>query len=823
MSLADCIDRAVAGGEMDARLGEDAKVLFQKLQRDYARKMASPAADQAAADDTLKALRHETLEKHRRERLQMLNQARLAKAMTDIVNHRGQPDEGLGLVAALGQSEAGAAFSTVELRRKAVRSQTTSRMADFLTAARTNIIGGRKRADDIDDLVREAHGTDTGNAAAKEWLKGWREGAEYLRRRFNAAGGSIAKLDDWGMPQTHDTLKVRAAGFDAWRVAILPKLDVGNMRSSITGLPLERAELDDALRQVFDSISQEGWNKIKPSGQAGGKAMASRYTDHRFLRFKSADDWLTYNKDFGSGQPFDTMMAYVERMSRDIAMMEVLGPNPAATMTWAEQLVSKRVAARDAAEGGGKHSERLQGRLHQARTLYEMHMNTNLSPANSTFAASMQGLRHFLVAAQLGGAFISSLTDIGLQRLATRHAGLPAWGSVRRAAGLFARNSDADRALALRLGLIADGMIGASHATSRYLGELAGPEIARRFSDATMRLSGLSAWTQAGQWAFGMEFMGAMADFSGKAMGELPDAFARTLKRYGFDDAAWDAIRATPHYTEGGATFLRYLDIEDERLATRVAEMISGETQFAVPTGQMRARAVIVGRAKPGTIPGELLQSAAMYKQFSITLVFTHAMRMLNQDSLRGKLAYAASLMISMTLLGGMAMQMKEIAKGRDPRAMFDKDGRPSEKFVGAAILQGGGLGIFGDLLFSDLNRFGGGFEKTLAGPVAGFATDALNLTAGNVAQAVQGEKTNFGNELTGFVRRYTPGGSLWYARLAYERVALDQMQHAIDPQAQRRFRRTMRNRQREQGQDYWWRPGELSPRRAPDLAAAGG
>lgn len=823
MSLSDCIDTAVAGGEMDAALGDKAKAMFEKLRRDYARKMAGPAADQAAADETMKALRFETIEKHRRERLQLLTQADLARGMREITNLKGQQDPGLGLVARLGQSERGSAFSSIELRRTEVRSQAHSRMADFLVATRTNIIGGRKRADEVDDLVREAFGQDSGNAAAKEWLKGWQKGAEYLRQRFNAAGGSVAKLEDWGLPQSHNTLRVRAAGYEEWLAEILPKLDVGRMRSALTGLPIDQAELDQALRQIFDSIATDGWNKITPSGQMRGTAMANRYTDHRFLRFKSADDWLAYNRRFGNGPPFDAMMGYIERMSRDISMMEILGPNPAATMTWAEQFARKRAAELDAKEGTSIHGRRVQNRINEARTLYEMHMNTSLSPANSVFAATMQGLRHFLVSAQLGAAFLSSLSDINLQRLSSRHAGLPQWGSVARAVGLFARNSDEDRAKALRLGLIGEGLIGASHAINRYLGEVQGPEIARRFSDATMRLSGLSAWTQAGQWAFGMEFMGALADFSGQAFRDLPDAFRSTLTRYGFDDAAWDAIRATPHYTEGGAAFLRYLDIEDQKLATRVAEMIFGETQFAVPTGQMRGRAALIGMARPGTPGGEILQSFAMYKNFAITLVFTHGLRALSQETFRGKVSYAAGMLIGMTLLGGLAMQLKEISKGRDPRAVFDKDGKPDLKFVSAAMLQGGGLGIWGDLLFANTNRFGGGLFETITGPVGSFANDVRNLTIGNALQLAAGENTNAGAELTRFLGGYTPGGSIWYGRLPFERAVLNQIQHAIDPQADRRFRNQVRRWQRDFGQEFWWKPGESTPDRAPDLAAAGG
>ncbi|MDE8420560.1 hypothetical protein, partial [Klebsiella pneumoniae] len=41
-----------------------------------------------------------------------------------------------------------------------------------------------------------------------------------------------------------------------------------------------------------------------------------------------------------------------------------------------------------------------------------------------------------------------------------------------------------------------------------------------------------------------------------------------------------------------------------------------------------------------------------------------------------------------------------------------------AQAFWGAAVLQGGGFGIFGDFLQSSQNRFGGGFLGSLAGPL---------------------------------------------------------------------------------------------------------
>src|SRR5690606_16301968 len=106
---------------------------------------------------------------------------------------------------------------------------------------------------------------------------------------------------------------------------------------------------------------------------------------------------------------------------------------------------------------------------------------------------------------------------------------------------------------------------------------------------------------------------------------------------------------------------------------------------------------------------------------------------------------------------------------GRDPRKMnpLDEQGRD---FWGAAMLQGGGLGIYGDFLFSDVNRFGGGLARTVAGPIWDTADQLRRITIGNVFEFAQGkEKTNAGRELVGLLRSHTPGGTTWWMQLAYE------------------------------------------------------
>src|SRR5690606_29269815 len=121
--------------------------------------------------------------------------------------------------------------------------------------------------------------------------------------------------------------------------------------------------------------------------------------------------------------------------------------------------------------------------------------------------------------------------------------------------------------------------------------------------------------------------------------------------------------------------------------------------------------------------------------------------------------------------------------------------------------------GIYGDFLFSDLNRYGRGLPETLAGPVAQRAGDFLNLTLGNAIvlggnlfkPADERVDPHFGRELVQFARGNVPGGNVFYVRLAWERLVLDQMQKLLDPEAEKAFRRRQQEWQRDFRQGFWW------------------
>jgi hypothetical protein len=152
--------------------------------------------------------------------------------------------------------------------------------------------------------------------------------------------------------------------------------------------------------------------------------------------------------------------------------------------------------------------------------------------------------------------------------------------------------------------------------------------------------------------------------------------------------------------------------------ATRLLEFVQTEARFAVPEAGVAERSLVLQQLRPGTFVGELWRSALQFKSFPITILLMHGGRGMAQAGIKGKAAYLASFGITATLMGALALRLRDVANGRDPRRMDD------HRFWGAAFAQGGGAGLLGDFLYSAVARTdqdfwmqatGGPAEATLA------------------------------------------------------------------------------------------------------------
>jgi hypothetical protein len=831
MSFLDCINNAEEEGTINSYQARRARNLFEKFRTENARKMSDAESDAQASRDAFDALEFDVLEGKRRT---ALSAQVTSRAMNDVLSFRGKYI-GEGLSHILKRDGSGRAeYADVYSRQQGILAISHAKLEQVLTKmSRTRVLGRQRLGFKAQsrDLVKEIFGENSNNASAREMAMAWKEVAEMLRLRFNNAGGSIPKRIDWGATQAHDPSLIRSqGGFPVWKKDIEDWLDWGKMVSNTTNKVIPESERKDFLEEIFDTIMTQGMNKVNPSSIAGkGRSLARRRADHRFLAFKGPKEWLAYQQKYGGGDIFQIMMNHIETMSRDIAMMEIMGPNPNSTAEFLKTQLRSMAKEADINAPKPKNVSALNKEINTFDEIMGEMSGSSLVPVNETQSRVWASLGEMLSAAQLGStSILALLSDTGTARMVSRIGGLPHAKILPQAVKTLMA-SNLTKSELIRAGMIAENWSSTAYGQARYIGDLMGSQLTQRISNAAMNWSLLSPITQAERWSFQQSMIGHFSEVASKKFAELTSENRDLLKKYGIDETDWEKLRNVrqyqfkPKWSRKSVGWLRPTDVfeVDEALAFKYLDMIQSETDIAIPVSNPRAMAA-VRLSKPGTIRGDLGRSIAQYKTFPVVLYQNNLKQIahLNKGATT-RIGYAGEFLVTSTLLAAMAVQIREIVKGRDPLTMFDEEGKPNLKFWGQAVLAGGGLGLFGDFLFSNVNRFGSSLGESIAGPRVGFLDDIKDLTVGNVAEVLEGKETGAGVEAVEFMARYAPGVSNFYTRLVIERMILDRLRLWADPKAEQRFRLLERGRQRDWDQEYWWRLGDVEgPSRAPDLGA---
>lgn len=829
-SIGGCIDAARAAGELDRARAIALKNTLEDLEVRYAQIMPPQAAAARAAQDIRAAVERGLPARYHSVLAQLQSMQRLRAR----IEASPDPDLLLKNMLSHGEGRADTGESVQSVVRAYVRSINAA-LHEVLDATTENMIGQSRDSQLLMRIIDELHGDDTGDAVARRLADQIRQQQERMREAFNAHGGNIGRLENFGVTHSHDVARMRRAGFAAWRDTIKGRLDWTRIEDFATGEPFARRKgqlppddvIDRFLRDVFETITTRGWNSREVTMGAQGRALYNRRGDHRVLHFQSGKAWRDYNAEFGDGDLFSSLVGGLHGIARDVALMRVLGPNPRMGLQFAESLAMQRA--------GRAADPELEARVESSAALARaMLAHTDGSanrPVSSAWGAFFSGARSALTSIQLGSAILSAPTDLATLTMAARHMGMNPANVLGRHVQLMA--SSATRQTAARMGYVADTLADAGANTSRYVGEMWVPNLARRLAGFTMRASGLSFWTDMARTAFQMEFAGALADMAPRAFAELPEPIRRAFAARGLTPADWDALRAPEllFTAENGATFLspfHWLERQTtlprdqaEGIAMRLQMLVEEQMEYAVPTANVEGTARMMMGLEPGSIPGELVRSFGMYKSFAVSLTLGQIRRFNAIPTRQDRLQYAAMMGAGLLMLGAVSVQLKDLAKGRDPRPMA---GEGAGKFWMAALFQSGGLGIFGDFFSAETSRAGGGVAETLAGPVAGLGGDVVRLAAGPIGAMAAGEDPRIGRNLVNFARQNTPVfSSLWYARAAYDRVVADNFQRLVDPEAEANWRRQERARENNFGNRIWWDRGAALPFRAPDLSNATG
>ena len=825
-NIHDCLRRAVDAGELNKEHAEAAASEFDQLVARYEQAMPRHQAEVSARAD----LKEATSRARRSRRHMVLNQLQSLRRMKALLTEANNPHKA---VLDMFETVPGSGFKGENVRflQDALQARIRHDLREFLEETGIGVMGKSKSPATMRDVIRELHGQSTDSTIAKNYAQSVLKVKTWLRQMFNAHGGDIGEIADHGARHSHDARAIEAAGFQTWKDAIYNKLDWNRIIDLSTGKPFAvtkgarpfRPEAEEFLERIYKKITSEGWDGREPGMRHGGKALYNKNAEARLLHFNDGDAWMDYNAQFGATDPFTALVGGMDALARDISLMKVFGPNPNAGLEFAKQTLTKRVST----SGNPKLKDAVKASGQRATVLMH-HANGAINTSENEFwGKTMSTVRHVNVATKLGSAVLSSVSD-----LATITAGATAMG--RNPANMLGNAvsmvfANATRKTAARMGFTAETLLSMMSSSARLTNDVVANDLASRLSGFTIRASGLTRWTDAMRLAVQMDNAGHLADNAGRSFADLDPMIRGQLERHGITEADWRHL-SDPEamFREGKADFISpfwWLEhqttlprSEAEGLALRLQASIQDQVELFVPSKRIRATAGVIGDSRPGTFSGELLRSTAGFKNYAMSLTMGQIHLFNALPTPQTKVAYLATMATSTVIMGALALQLKEMVKGRDPQPMTEK------KFWLAAMLQGGGLGIFGDFAFSEQNRFGGGIEQTLAGPVAGLVGDVVRLPVSNLKLALEGKDTQLGRDFANLARYNFPvASSFWPTRVGVDRAIFDNLQMLLDPEAEAQMRRAEQNQIRTRGNASWYERGDALPSRAPNLSNIAG
>lgn len=656
-----------------------------------------------------------------------------------------------------------------------------------------------------------------------EIISRYQEDARSTQNRF---GAWIRDMKGYIVRQSHDMFRIRDAGYPAWRAYVLPRVDLDRT--------FFRRGVDDVeagLQAMWQNFAAGLHMQFDPEEELteafSGMSMAKKQSQSRVIYFKDADSWFDYNEQFGTQRFAEAVLNGLSNASRAAALMKVLGTNPEATLTRLMDQVEDSLVT-DPLARAKFHEER--GSI---MNLFA-HVNGAANiPANHMAAQIGSGLRAWQSMSKLGGAVISSVTDIPVYASEARFQGRSLLSGISDAIGglMHGRGSVEQKQILSSLGVFFDSM---THGVARRFD--AEDNIAGRSSKLMQQFfkwNGLTWWTETLRSSAALTLSHLMAGNVEISWGKLSPDLQNMLSLYNIDEGKWDLVRmgatqeadgrsyltpegtrtipqqALENYIQGVGRTVSETSVQNLRddLAASLRNLYIDRAHYAVIEPNARTKAFWLRGTQPGTMWGEISRMIGQFKSFPTAMiqkVWGREIYGRGYDSLgqylkngKGDMLGMVHLMLWLTLFGYGAMSIKDMLKGRTPRDPL------SPAAWTAAFLQGGGAGIYGDFIFGEMrNRFGGGALNTLAGPVIGTAEDILDLY-GRIKAGDDAAAKAFRVALNN-----TPFLNMFYTRMALDYLIFYHVQEQLNPGYLRRMERRI---EKENQQTFLIRPSEVA------------
>ena len=652
------------------------------------------------------------------------------------------------------------------------------------------------------------------------------EYSEMIRQKLNDRGANIAKMWGYIVKQSHDPYSVRNAAnvlgknlddikggsnynknFKVWKDFVMQKLDADRTFANTNNI-------DEFMTEAFNSLVGNKYLIADgASNSYGGKtskdvAKGSKFK--RVLHFKTPDDWFDYNDKFGVGNLKESFFSGIQTAGRNIGMMDGLGTKPLDNFEKIRFAVRKSLA---------KNEETADISSIASYTKFDKYMKVI---DGSIYTVEGFGLaRYSAIAraiasmAKLGGATISAAADVGIYGSEMRFQGRSFLGGMAEAMGslLKIKNTKNKKDIAQMLGFIVDNTIYDMSARHQV-----GDNLSKGWSSTQrtfFKYNALAWWTNTLKEGSMLGMANYFARQKNLEFGKLNKQLQELFNMYDIDATKWDVIRKTAmEKADDGMEFINIgmldqitdadmkkilnldkvtesqLRIEKDKFKASVSGMLLDRSIYAVIEPDARLKGDMTRGMLAGTPEGEAIRFMGQFKAFPFAIMAKVLGRELSYfkgpnvtkaDYGRGFVGIVA-LMVTQGILGYVSMTAKDLLRGKKPRD-------PSNtKTIMAAFLQGGGLGIYGDVLFKEVRG---------SADVAAAAVGPVLLTAGDVIAAInygiRGEGGKAGKAAYRTVSANIPFLNLFYIKAVFDYMIGFQIMETMNPGVLKRVEKRMK------------------------------
>lgn len=669
---------------------------------------------------------------------------------------------------------------------------------------------------------------------------------EEARQRLNSVGANIAQAHYFVAHTNWDARALRrVAGpgqspemaFEAWWARARPWMHESTFRDvePKTGQSQADAEKDFGRGVFFNRLTGVDLSDVGFSGPGmaegtdfvpqafeGTRNIARSLSQHRMVYWKDSKSWLEHMREFGGGGSLlSQVMHTLDSSARSYALMFKFGSNPAGNLNQVIEDTVKQYRNIDA-----DAVRKLQTQTPQLQNTMGRLDGTLNAPVNADRQRLLDSMMTLEATMHLGGVSLTHLTAAPFT-LASElaHHGISHWEAIGKIVKtIFTPASDAEkRAILAEVGGYTHGLHASLHSAMQRPDSGLPGYIAWRASQF-MQLTGLPYFIDKLQ-ADGVKGM-LMANLGHqveKGFADLEPHVKAMLGRYGINEPGWDLIRNAPdpvsidgirHVTPGdvmripdetmtgylrdigGATTETALGRARWQLADRLLMYLNDASERATVTPGVRERGLVLGEARPGSWNYAFRRFGMQFKMWPLAAYHQLFMNNLASSLSKTELAQNLGWMLALSTAGGaLRMSINDAVNGRPQRNYLN----PVTAL--AAFAQGGGLGIYGDFFFGEVNRMGNGIVQTAGGPIIGDADRLLqiyNRFREDVQEGKGGKALNHAMpDLVRFASGHVPFGNLIYLKGALDYLLWYHLYEAISPGW---WERTNRRLQKEQG-----------------------